>query len=164
VHEDDLIRAVTAAVAFGVMLAGHYIGDHWVQTSGQAYGKALDAIGCVRRTAMWHCAKHVASWTTTTTVFLLAACWWLRLPLRPGWLVAGILLNALTHFIADLRVPLIRLGRLLGRTGYIETVGVVRPAGAASTGPGTALFELDQAWHIGWLAVSALLIAGPPAG
>jgi hypothetical protein len=158
----DLVRAATAAVAFAVMLAGHYIGDHWVQTSGQAYGKGLDRIGCNRKAAVWHCAKHVMSWTATTTLFLLAAAWWLRLPLQPGWLVAGILLNAVTHFVADLRTPLIRLGRLLGRGGYLDHVGVVRPSGPASSGPGTGLFELDQAWHIGWLAVSALLIAGPP--
>ncbi|GIE83012.1 hypothetical protein Aph02nite_89620 [Actinoplanes philippinensis] len=161
-QDEDLVRAVTAAVAFAVMLAGHYIGDHWVQTSGQAYGKGLDNEGCVRSVALWHCAKHVMSWTATTTIFLLGAGWWLRLPLEPGWLVAGIALNAVTHFVADLRTPLIRLGRLLGRGGYLDHVGVVRPSGAATSGPGTGLFELDQAWHIGWLAVSALLIAGPP--
>ncbi|MFC4072638.1 transcriptional regulator [Actinoplanes subglobosus] len=160
---EDLVRAVTTAVAFAVMLAGHYIGDHWVQTSGQAYGKGLDNAGCVRSVALWHCAKHVMSWTATTTIFLLGAAWWLRLPLEPGWLVAGIVLNGVTHFIADLRTPLIRLGRLLGRGGYLDHVGVVRPSGAATSGPGTGLFELDQAWHIGWLAVSALIIAGPPA-
>ncbi|MBO3742558.1 transcriptional regulator [Actinoplanes flavus] len=161
-QHEDLVRAVVAAVAFGVMLAGHYIGDHWAQTSGQAYGKGLDAAGCVRSTAMRHCAGHVASWTLTTTVFLLGAAWWLKLPLEPGWLAAGVGLNAVTHFIADLRTPLIRLGRLLGRGGYIDQVGVVRPAGHTNSGPGTGLFELDQAWHIGWLAVSALIIAGPP--
>ncbi|WP_285551698.1 hypothetical protein [Actinoplanes regularis] len=162
-QQEDLVRAATAAVAFGVMLAGHYIGDHWVQTDGQAHGKGLDNAGCDRSVALWHCAKHVASWTLTTSVFLLAAGWWLRLPFQTGWLVAGITVNAVTHFVADLRTPLIRLGRLLGRGGYLDHVRVVRPSGPASSGPGTALFELDQAWHIGWLAVSALLIAGPPA-
>ncbi|HWS32249.1 MAG TPA: transcriptional regulator [Actinoplanes sp.] len=161
-QDDDLVRAVIAAVAFGVMLAGHYIGDHWVQTSEQAYGKGLDSENCVPRSAFRHCATHVASWTLTTTLFLLAAGWWLRLPFEPGWLIAGLTLNAVTHFIADLRTPLIRLGRLLGRGGYLDHVGVVRPNGPTASGPGTGLFELDQAWHIGWLAVSALVIAGPP--
>ncbi|MEV0896085.1 transcriptional regulator [Actinoplanes sp. NPDC049802] len=161
-QHEDLVRAVVAAVAFGVMLAGHYVGDHWVQTSGQAYGKGLDADGCVRSAAMWHCAKHVASWAVTTTAFLLVAAWWLRLPLEPGWLAAGVALNAVTHFVADLRTPLIRLGRLLGRSGYLDEVGVVRASGVTNSGPGTGLFELDQAWHIGWLAVSSLIIAGPP--
>lgn len=156
----DLVRAITAAVAFAAMLAGHYIGDQWIQTSAQACKKALGgpvSRGC----ALWHCAKHVVTWTATTTGLLLAAGWWLNLPIRPGWLAAGVAVNAATHFLADLRAPLLWLARTVGRGGYVTHVQVMRPAGADAFGAGTAAFHLDQAWHIAWLLVAALLIAGP---
>lgn len=158
-HDTDLARAVTAAVAYVAMLSGHYLGDQWVQTSKQACRKGLDCNP--PRVALWHCAKHVATWTATTTVFFLAASWWLHLPVRPGWLAAGVAVNAVTHFVADLRTPLLWLARLTGSIGYIEHVQVMRPSGAEKGGPGTALFHLDQAWHLAWLLPAALLIAGP---
>ena len=157
---DDLVRAATAAFAFGAMLAGHYVGDQWIQTSGQACKKALDGVGG-NACALWHCAKHVITWTATTVVFLAGGGWWLHLPFKPGWLAAGIAVNMVTHFVADLRTPLIWLARLLGRGGYIEHAQVVRPGGVQGTGPGTAVFHLDQSWHIAWLLVAALLVAGP---
>lgn len=160
-HDIDLIaRAVLALTVFAFGLAGHYVGDHWVQTDGQACKKSWAAQ--TRACAVWNCAKHVATWTATVTVFVCAAGWWLELPLRPGWLAAGMAVNAVTHFVADLRAPLIWMAtKLFGRTGYIDYGNVVRSSGTASTGPGTALMELDQSWHIGWLAVSALIAAGP---
>src|SRR6185369_9626725 len=121
---DDLVRAATAAFAFGAMLAGHYVGDQWIQTSGQACKKALDGAGG-NACALWHCAKHVITWTATTVVFLAGGGWWLHLPFKPGWLAAGIAVNMVTHFVADLRTPLIWLARLLGRGGYIEHAQVV---------------------------------------
>lgn len=157
---DDLIRAVTAADAFFAMLAGHYVGDHWLQTSGQACKKGLDS-GQRYAVAMWHCAKHVATWSASTVVFLALTGWWLHLPLKPGWLAAGIALNAVTHFVADLRTPLIWLAQLVGRGEYLEHGTVLRPAGEQKAGPGTALFHLDFGWHIMWLLPAALLIAGP---
>lgn len=155
-------RAALALTAFAFGLAGHYLGDHWIQTSPQACKKALNG-GGTRACALWHCAKHVTTWTATVTVFIAVAGWWLHLPLKPGWLAAGMALNAATHFVADLRTPLLWLARLLGRGGYLQHATVVRaPAGGADpTGPGTAAFELDQSWHIAWLAVAALVIAGP---
>lgn len=158
---DDLTRAVTAALAFAAMLAGHYIGDQWVQTSAQACKKALNG-GAGAGCAVWHCAKHVLTWTATTMAFLLGAVWWLHLPLRPGWVAVAVTVNAVTHFVADLRTPLIWFCRLLGMGGYIDHTQVTRAGGQVQgTGPGTGLFHLDQAWHIAWLLVAALLVAGP---
>lgn len=159
-HDIDTVRAITALVAFAFGLAGHYAGDQWVQTSGQACNKALNGDGG-RMCAIWNCAKHVVTWSAAVTVFIALAGWWLHLPLRPGWLAAGMAVNAVTHFVADLRTPLLWLARLVGRDGYLTAVDVVRRSGPAATGPGTALFHLDQSWHIAWLAVSALVIAGP---
>lgn len=158
-QHEDLTYAVTASVAFYTMLAGHYFGDQWAQTSGQASKKALNGPETAP-VAVWHCAKHVITWSISTMVFLLVACWWLQLPLRPSWLAAGIAVNAVSHFVADLRTPLIWLARLMRHDGYIEFAQVMRPSGAQKTGPGTGLFHLDQAWHVAWLVPASLLIAG----
>lgn len=159
---DVTTAALTALVAFCFGLAGHYVGDHWVQTSAQACEKALDRPGCNILVALYACAKHVLGWSTTVAVCIVGACWWLGLDLRPGWFAAGMALNAVSHFVADLRTPLIWLGGKLGRAGYIAHSQVHRGKAVEKTGPGTALFHLDQSWHILWLAVSALVMAGPP--
>lgn len=163
-QHDDLVRAVTTAVAYASMLAGHYVGDQWLQTSAQACKKSLAGAASPGAaspgTALWHCAKHVAAWTATTTGFFLGAAWWLHLPIHWGWLAAGVAVNAVTHYVADLRTPLLWLAGLAGKSGYIEHANVQRPSGADRFGPGTATFHLDQSWHIAWLLPAALLVAG----
>ncbi len=164
-HHSATTTALTALVAFGFGLAAHGVGDHWIQTHTQACTKAMDRPGCDRTRAVWACARHVLTWSATVLAFISLAGWWLALPLRPGWLAAGMTINAVTHFIADLRTPLVRIAEFLGRGGYISHVQVDRGAGRGveSTGPGTALFHLDQPWHIAWHGVSSLVMAGPPA-
>lgn len=158
----DMVRAVVCAIAFTATLAGHFVGDHWAQTDQQACRKSLGA-GYGTARAIGNCALHVAGWTVCTVTALVLAAWWLNLPLQPVWLTAGVALNAITHFVADLRTPLIRIARLLGRAPYIDRVQVHRAGGLQVAGPGTGLFWLDQSWHIAWAFVAALLIAGPPA-
>ena len=162
-HYVDAVRAITALVAFAFGYAGHLLGDQWMQTNDQACRKALGQPGCRRAHAMWACAQHVITWSATVAACTAAAGWWLGLPLRPGWFAAGMAINAVTHFVIDLRVPLIWLARLAGRGGYIEHAQVMRPGGAQSTGPGTALFHLDQSLHLACLAVASLVTAGAPA-
>lgn len=161
-HQVVIVQAVTTLVYCFFGLAGHYVGDHWVQTNFQACEKALDRPGCRKLIALFACAKHVLGWSTTVAVCIAGASWWLGLPIRPAWFAAGMAINAITHFVADLRTPLIWLGRKLGRGGYIDHVQVHRGKVVERTGPGTALFHLDQSWHIFWLAVSSLVMAGPP--
>lgn len=157
---ENVTRAIIAAVAFVSLLAAHYGGDQWVQTSDQAGKKSLDRPGVDKRDAHWHCAKHVATYTATGVAFFLMASLWLDLPVRPGWAVAGFALNAATHYLVDLRTPLLWIARKLGRMGYIDHCQVVRPSGPEKSGPGTGMFHLDQAWHFMWMLPSALLIAG----
>lgn len=161
-YDDAMVRAAIAAIMFCGMLAAHYVGDHWVQTCGQAIKKVWDGPDG-RMCAAWHCAKHAATWSVTQLVFLTVTVWWLDLPVRPGWLAGGVAFNALTHFVIDLRVPLLWVAqRVNGRGDYIEAVQVVRPSsGAASTGPGTGLFHLDQSAHLACAFVAALIVAGP---
>lgn len=156
----DLVRAAVSATAFAALYAGHYLGDQWAQTAAQACKKSLDRPGARTAEAHWHCFKHVFTYTLGGLALFLLAAVWLGLPVRPGWLAAGLAVNAISHYIVDLRTPLFWLAKKVGRMGYIEHCQVVRPTGAEKVGPGTGSFHLDQAWHFIWIFFSALLIAG----
>lgn len=144
--------AVVAAVA-AALYAAHQVADHWVQTQWQADNKGLP--GWTGRLA---CAGHVLSYTITCYLALLA------LILVTGWqpgmapLAAGLAVNAVTHYIADRRTPLRRIAERLG-SGRFYTLGVPRPGRDDNPSLGTGAYALDQSWHIGWLFVSALVIA-----
>lgn len=148
---DDLVRAVTAAVAFAMLYAAHMVADHWVQTQHQSDCKSLANAGPAW-VAYWNCGKHVASYTVTAVVFLVGAAWWLHLPLRLGWVSAGLAVSAVTHYVVDLRAPLRWLCERIGA----GKVSFYRLADCGLNGA----YLLDQAYHIGWLAVAALLVAG----
>jgi hypothetical protein len=143
-----MIRAALFAAVFAALAAGHQIGDYWVQTNGQAAGKALP--GWQGRRA---CGAHVATYTLTLAVCLTLVTWWLSLPLAAGWWLAGLAVSAVTHYFADRRKPLERVARMIpGKLGFYQ----------AGDGLATGAALLDQAWHWGWLLVSALVIVGPP--
>jgi hypothetical protein len=136
------------AAVFAALMAGHEIGDYWVQTSEQAAAKG--GPGWPGRRA---CAAHVATYTLTLAAMLGLAWWWLRLPLSAGWVAAGLAVSAATHYFADRRTPLRRFADRVG-SGKFWTVGE-----GLATGQGL----LDQAWHWGWLFVAALLATGRPS-
>jgi len=148
--------AATFAAVFVALYVAHQVADHWIQTQHQAVHKA--APGWLGRRA---CAGHVAAYTATALVALLALPLCLGLALDPARVVAGLLVSAVTHYAADRRTPLRRLAELLGNGGYLAAATVVRkPHGEAEhTGPGTALFELDQSFHYLFLFAAALIIA-----
>lgn len=136
--------ATFAAVAVS-LYAAHQVGDYWVQTSRQAAEKGLP--GWQGRLA---CAAHVATYTATLAGFLAVVALWLDISLSLPWLLAGLALSAVTHYFADRRRPLERLAGLLGSTKFYR----------AGEGLATGAALLDQAWHWGWLFVSALVISG----
>jgi Protein of unknown function (DUF3307) len=142
------VTAGTFAAVFAALLAGHQIGDYWVQTNGQAMGKSLP--GWAGRFA---CAGHVVSYTVALTVTLCVAWWWLRLPLSLAGVYVGLAVSAVTHYFADRRKPLERVARLIpGKIGFYR----------AGDGLATGAALLDQAWHYCWLFVAALVISGRP--
>lgn len=156
----DLLRLAAGLLAFVSLIGVHGIGDHWIQTSAQACKKALDKEPMF--VALRHCAGHVASYTAAGAIAFLTLALWFGVPLSPGWVVAGLTFNAITHFIADLRTPLRWIADRTGLGGYVRHAQVRRGGGVVEdTGPGTALFHLDQSWHIFWLLISAAIIAGP---
>ncbi|MBB4920985.1 transcriptional regulator [Streptosporangium saharense] len=139
---DTTLAALRFALALVTMYAAHQVADHWVQTHGQACGKA--AAGW----AGWRAnLAHVGTYTVALLVALAVVG--LRFPgldYHAGWVAAGLVLNAVTHAWADRRAPLRALAVRLGKAGYWDEV----PGGA---------YQLDQAWHWGWLWLSAFVIA-----
>ncbi|MFD7615697.1 hypothetical protein [Streptomyces sp. NPDC059802] len=147
-----MITAVRATAAYAALTASHEVADYWVQRDTEAGAKG--GHGPDGRAA---CAQHVASYTATQAVALLAADRALRLGLDWRHAAAGLAVSAVTHYIADRsggrwqeRGPstaLVRFARRTGHTGWLE-----RDPGA---GP-----LLDQAWHKGWIAVAAVVAGG----
>jgi len=133
------------AALFAALFVAHQVADHWIQTQHQADTKG---------TAGWRgrlaCAAHVATYTATALVAVLALAWRTGLQLAPGALTAGLAVSAITHYIADRRDP---LRAIADRTGS----GVFY---RVNSGGINGAYLLDQSWHIGWLFVAALVIGG----
>jgi hypothetical protein len=142
----DQLAAIAAV--FAVLFAAHSVGDHWVQTGHQAEHKGLP--GWPGR---WACAAHVATYTVTGVVALamLAAVTGWRPAVVP--LLAGLGINAGTHYIADRRTPLQWIAERLGSGRFWQL-------GDPSQCLGTGRYALDQSWHHGWILVTALIIGG----
>ncbi|RSN32222.1 hypothetical protein DL990_20095 [Amycolatopsis sp. WAC 01416] len=121
----------------------HPLCDQWLQSSADALGK-----GEPGREGARHCARHVASYTAGQVGAAAAVTRVLgfRTPLRA--VLAGAVINGVTHYVIDRREPLRKLARLAGKQGYVERATVQRREGVVDgCGPGTALMELDQAAH-----------------
>lgn len=147
-------RFLITAIA---LYAAHEVGDELVQTGHQAQAKGDP--GWRGRLA---CAGHVATYSATGALAIFAASRRLGVPMQRRALLAGLALNAATHYVADRRTPLRRIAELIGSGDYVRCATVVRTPGgeAQDTGPGTGLFHLDYAWHYGWIFLSALVAAG----
>lgn len=104
--------AGTFAAVFAVLYVAHSVGDHWVQSSAQAADKGRP--GWVGRLAD---ARHVATLTATKLVLLLPAAALLGLHLTVPGLLAGMGVDALTHWWADRRTTLAALARVTGKAG-----------------------------------------------
>jgi hypothetical protein len=142
---------------FAAFYAAHMVADHWVQTQRQARDKGLP--GWPGRRA---CAAHVCTYTATQALALLALEYSTG-HLFGGWqTVAGLAVSGVTHYVADRRTPLRRLAELLdrgtGKTAFFN-LGTPRPGRDDNPCLGTGAYALDQSWHIGWIFVSALVIA-----
>lgn len=131
--------AITFATSAPALLVAHHFGDHWVQTSHQADGKAART-----RAGARCCAAHVATYTLTTAAAQVLVWVLFGLAINPLAFAAGQLVSAVTHYWADRRFTLAWLARVLGKSGYYEHGGA---------------YELDQSWHRAWLLAAALLTA-----
>lgn len=144
----NVVSLATFAAVFCALYAAHSVGDHWVQTHHQASRKGDQ--GASGRIA---CAGHVLTLTLTKLAALAAVALATGLTLTPWAVAAGLALDATSHYWADRRITLRRLARRLHKEGFYKM-------GVGQGHLGTGAYALDQSWHIGWLFVAALVIAG----
>lgn len=138
--------ALTFAVLLPTLLVAHHVGDFWVQTSGQAATKSQP--GWPGRLA---CAAHVATYTLTQLAAVVAVAVVVHLHLTTLGLTLGLGVSAVSHYVADRRLPLARLADALGLGGFWRSGTPPLASGA---------YALDQAWHWAWLGAAALVTAG----
>lgn len=139
---DAMQHAVTFAAVAVMLFFGHMTGDYLVQTNKQAKAKRLPGW-----TGRFADARHVATLTLTLVAALVALALVTGLPLSPAKVAVSLAVNAASHWWADRVTTLDSLARRLLRKGdWLDR------------DPG-ALALIDQAWHMFWLAVTALIIA-----
>ncbi|MFC8332784.1 hypothetical protein [Streptomyces olivaceus] len=144
--------AATYATAYAVLTAAHEAGDYLIQRDDDARDKGKH--GHLGRAA---CARHVASYTTTQALALLAADRGLDLRLNWRRAAAGLALSAATHYLADRCAThwaddtpaaplLVRAAHAAGKGTWLQR----DPAAGAL---------LDQAWHKTCIALAAAVTA-----
>ena len=95
-REARVNAAVRFAAAYAALTASHKFADHWIQVDAQATAKGDP--GTAGRLA---CASHIATYTVTQGLALLAADRLLGLRLSPGRTAAALAVSAGTHYAAD---------------------------------------------------------------
>ncbi|QCX81200.1 hypothetical protein C9F11_38085 [Streptomyces sp. YIM 121038] len=140
--------AARTAAVWAALSASHEVADLWMQIDAQAVAK-----GKPGRDGAIACAKHVATYTATQALAVVAADRLLGLRLEWRRAALGLAVSAATHYAAD---------RQGGHWRDPEPRGVVKLA--AATGHAgwlqrdpNAGYLMDQSWHKGWLAVAAVI-------
>ncbi len=140
-------------------------GDHLVHDDGtpadgtRPRSQLVTASQLGRRSA----ARHAATYTAGQLVAAAAvtrACGY-RVPAGP--LLVGGAITAVTHAVIDRRRLLLRCASKFGKGTYVENFGAVRMEENGTlrvdlSGPGTALFELDQAAHRAFGVIAAVAV------
>ncbi|GFE15607.1 hypothetical protein Sgleb_36540 [Streptomyces glebosus] len=147
------MHAATFAAVFIALYVAHSVGDHWVQTSHQSAHKGRP--GWVGRFAD---ARHVVTLTLTKLAVLVPAAALLGLHLSVLGVVAGLGIDAVTHWWADRRSTLAWLAKVTGK-GEFYRLGAPRADHDDNPHIGTGAYALDQSFHHLWLLVAALVIA-----
>lgn len=129
------------STVFAALFVAHQVGDHWVQSQGQADGKGKP--GWAGR---WACLAHVTTYTLTCAVLVLLVATCSGMPLSAGRLVLGLGVTAVTHYLADRRTPMVWMCSQLRKS----------PVWLTQFG---GFYAMDQSWHYGWLLVTALIVA-----
>ncbi|MGO1055609.1 DUF3307 domain-containing protein [Crossiella sp. CA198] len=137
--------AITFATVAPALWAAHHVGDYWLQTTHQVEHK-----GCPGTKGWAAAARHVASYTAATAAFV--AIVWAAFGLDITWtgFLLGQAVSAVTHLVIDRRHTLRAFAALLDRAGIRGKLGYYDNGGSA---------HLDQAAHLVWLFVAALLTA-----
>ena len=150
---DHVTAATRFAAVAATLTAMHQVGDFLLQTDHQAARKpcAEDRLAESSEAESWRClAAHVVSYHAAQAAGLVVANRALGLKLRPGRVIAGVALSAVTHAVIDRRWP-VRLW--MDHTGSRDF--------RVKAGGG---MHVDQAMHQACLWAAALTIAGPSKG
>jgi hypothetical protein len=139
---------------FAALFAGHELADHWFQTNRQATAKGIP--GWPGRLA---CACHTATLTATLTLALMATAAATGAAMSIPWTACALAVNGASHYWADRRTTLAGLADRIGK-GVLYRIGSPRPGRDDNPSLGTGAYALDQSWHIAWLFITALIIAG----
>jgi hypothetical protein len=146
------MKAGILGAVFAALFVGHVVGDHWAQSPGQADVKSEPGwTGCLA------CAWHVATLTATVTATLILTAIATGIHLGLVTTLSGLMVNALTHYWADRRFTLARLAEKAGK-GDFYRLGSPRWGQNDNPTAGTGAYALDQAWHVAWLFMAALII------
>jgi hypothetical protein len=128
------------AAIFAALYVAHQIADYWVQTDWQARTKAQPGT-----TGHLACALHVTTYTATLAIILAWVAYRIDVDLSFARVFMALSASAVTHYIADRRTPLRRLAIASHHSkAWLDSGG---------------LALVDQAWHMGWLGIAALIIA-----
>lgn len=147
----DTTAAARFAAAYAALTASHEVGDHWTQRDKEAVAKGDPGPRGARA-----CATHVASYTATQAVTLLAADRLLGLGLTWRRTTAALAVSALTHYVADRQAGHWRDEHPRGVAWLAAVTG---HRGWLARDPGSP-YLMDQAWHKGWIVVAAAVAAG----
>jgi hypothetical protein len=131
--------------AFVALFVGHWIGDHWAQTDHQATTKGAHSHAGRRA-----CAAHVATLTLCQALALAVVALYAGADFALLNLVIGLAVNALSHFWCDRRTTLEGLAYALHRTGKHRYYAFEQ-----------GRMALDQAFHMGFVLLSAVIIGAP---
>ncbi|MFF0389361.1 hypothetical protein ACFYS8_11785 [Kitasatospora sp. NPDC004615] len=144
-------RAARFAASYALLRAAADVADHWVQTDHQAGTKGQHDHNGGQSSAAGRaaCAAHVATYTATQALVLLAGSRLLGFRLRPGRVAVALALSAVTHYVADRREPLRRLADATGSGPFYRL-----------TDHGmNGAYALDQAFHHAFETAAALIVS-----
>ena len=130
-------RAAAFAATLAALNVAHELGDFWVQRDEDAQVKGKPGADGAAA-----CARHVASYTVTTTAAVLLANHLFRLGLHPTSIVAGQALSAATHYYMDRQQDSLALIDVAGKRPFWDRGGRI---------------HLDQAFHRVALTVAAAI-------
>ncbi len=150
--------AAALAAVYVALFVGHQLGDYWLQTHSQAGLKGSP--GWPGRLAD---ARHVLVLTVTKTG-VLAIVWTLvHLGLHPWAVALGLAVDAVSHWWADRKTTLRALARAMdrvlpafGKEAFYD-LGAPRPGHDDNLTMGVGSAHLDQAFHLAFLLVAALI-------
>lgn len=144
------MRPEIFAVAWIALYAGHTVGDIWLQTDRQAVTKGSPG-------GRLACLRHVATLTLSLGLALGAAVAVTGIRPHLAAVLGALAVNAVTHYVADRRTPLAWLAELIGK-GPFWRLGEPREGHDDNVTTGTGAFHMDQAFHVAWLFIAALII------